>query len=203
MHGYAIARDHEGATTFLKAMECGDSEIRPGSSCYGGFIFSCVRSRKWGEAMSCYDKAKGEGIILGPSAIHGLILSAQRNGGRPAVQQILNDVLETGSSVNRETCLLVLRIFIPELKTDQHRTLTDTRKQLRTLSDKGIINEEYALDLLRGLRAAELAGERPTSSVHKEKIQNEAWLSVLGSILGSSSSPGGDDAAALSHDTDS
>jgi hypothetical protein len=181
LHGYAVANDHAGARDFLSLMETGAFGISPGTTCYGGFILSCVRSRSWEEVLSTYETTSRKGIKLNASSHHGLIFSAFCRGGRPQVELLVHELMKSGAAVNQETCLLVLRIAIPELGKDRNASLDDIRSKLRQLgTSEGSLDELYARGLIRSLRAAELEDKRLTSDTSSaEERKQKAWASVL------------------------
>jgi hypothetical protein len=181
MYGFAVAEDHSGAAKFLAAMEAGSFDVKPGSSCYGGFILSCIRCHAWQDSLSAYETMKLNSIVANAIMNHGLILSAYHHGDRPRVELILEDILDHGGNMNKESCILVLSIVLPSIGAETCLSLRNLQRRVRDFGSDGEETvKKYALDLSRAIKIAELEEQRPTP---ERKGVQEAWTSVLESTL--------------------
>ena len=180
--------------------------VVPGATCYDGLILSCVRSRSWQETLTVFQQAKEKKLALHASTSHAVIMSASRlddASQKENVKSIIQDILETDSDINKETCVLALHVLIPELGiqlgTASATSLDDIRQRLRNMAIESTPtkkssspSQESALKIISCLRMAELEDERcrlkkkdisSSSSSSSSARPHRAWATALASIV--------------------
>jgi len=188
IYSYAIAKQFEKARSTLLSMESGELGVRPGPSCYDGFLLACILNRSWEDAITAYKRLKDSGIIPSPIANHGALISTHRLGGRPKTRAFLEDLLSEGGELNHYSSVLAVKIMLPEVVDQGVKTIYELRNELRKIKEKGETPiGKASLNLVRSLRVAELEEERQAGRGLKmseiEKRRKVAWRGVLEVLL--------------------
>ena len=121
-----------------------------------------------------------EDISPSPQTVQGLVLATYKTGGKSGVLSLLENLLTGDASIDERTFLLVARVLLPFASAG---TTDDLRKLLRDVGDSNESLKQFALDLTRSLRTAQVEQHRQVTKHQLNVKEIDAWRSALSHLL--------------------
>ena len=166
-YAFAMSNQIDQARLLLTEMESGTSPIRPGPTCYDGFILACARARAWEDILTAYDTMQSSKIPLSAASSHGILLAAAKMGPRQKVIPYVNSFVTSHAQLHGDGAMLALRILLNGIvigggntSTHDELTLDEIRERLRMFGQSQPSLQGPCLNLIRSLRMAEFEEAR-------------------------------------------
>ncbi len=164
-YAFAMSNQLDQARLLLTEMESGTSPIRPGPTCYDGFILACARARAWEDILTAYDTMQSSHIPLSAASSHGILLAAAKMGHRQKVIPYVHSFVTSHAQLHGDGAMLALRILLNGVviggnDTPDELTLDEIRERLRMFGQSQPTLQGPCLNLIRSLRMAEFEEAR-------------------------------------------